>query len=459
MSSPKKSRREFLTQTPVPQLILRLSIPTIISMLVTGIYNTADTYFVGQISTEATAAVGLVFTVMAIIQSLGFFCGHGSGNCLSRLLGAGKKKEANEIAVTGFTLALIIGTVLAILGILFSDTLADFIGATENSRQHTVEYMQVILLGAPFMVGQFVINNQLRFQGSAMIAMAGLMVGAVINVGLDPLLIFVFHMGVRGAAVATVCGQITSFITLLIGFSRGGEIRYHMKNIHLNLHNLLEIANGGMPSLFRQGLAALSALLLNRFANLYGGDPAIAGMSIVTRILMLNVSVLIGFGQGYQPICSYNYGGGRYQRVREGFFYCLRWGTVMMTVAGALCFLGAPEIVSWFRDDPKVITIGIQALRWQSAVLPLMATGVLTNMMLQSCGKGVIASITSSARNGIFFIPLILILPRLFGLTGVEMTQAWADVFTFLLCVPVAWRELQKMNQHSLDRDCERYSK
>jgi Na+-driven multidrug efflux pump len=232
-----------------------------------------------------------------------------------------------------------------------------------------------------------------------------------------------------------------------------------MKNIHLNLHNLLEIANGGMPSLFRQGLAALSALLLNRFANLYGGDPAIAGMSIVTRILMLNVSVLIGFGQGYQPICSYNYGGGRYQRVREGFFYCLRWGTVMMTVAGALCFLGAPEIVSWFRDDPKVITIGIQALRWQSAVLPLMATGVLTNMMLQSCGKGVIASITSSARNGIFFIPLILILPRLFGLTGVEMTQAWADVFTFLLCVPVAWRELQKMNQHSLDRDCERYSK
>ena len=442
MSTVKQSKHELLTETPIPKLVWKLAVPTIISMLVTGIYNTADTYFVGQISTEATAAVGLVFTVMAIIQSLGFFCGHGSGN-----------------AVTGFTLALIIGTVLAILGILFSDTLADFIGATENSRQHTVEYMQVILLGAPFMVGQFVINNQLRFQGSAMIAMAGLMVGAVINVGLDPLLIFVFHMGVRGAAVATVCGQITSFITLLIGFSRGGEIRYHMKNIHLNLHNLLEIANGGMPSLFRQGLAALSALLLNRFANLYGGDPAIAGMSIVTRILMLNVSVLIGFGQGYQPICSYNYGGGRYQRVREGFFYCLRWGTVMMTVAGALCFLGAPEIVSWFRDDPKVITIGIQALRWQSAVLPLMATGVLTNMMLQSCGKGVIASITSSARNGIFFIPLILILPRLFGLTGVEMTQAWADVFTFLLCVPVAWRELQKMNQHSLDRDCERYSK
>ena len=457
--STNHNRYEYLTKTPVPTLISRLAVPTILSMLVTGIYNAADTFFVGRISTQATAAVGLVFSVMALIQAVGFFCGQGSGSYISRLLGAGRRQEADETAATGFALSLILGVAAAIAGNLFARPVALSLGAGSTTMHDTLVYMRIILIGAPFTMAQFVINNQLRFQGSAMIAMAGLMVGAVINVGLDPLLIFVFHMGVRGAAVATVCGQITSFITLLIGFSRGGEIRYHMKNIHLNLHNLLEIANGGMPSLFRQGLAALSALLLNRFANLYGGDPAIAGMSIVTRILMLNVSVLIGFGQGYQPICSYNYGGGRYQRVREGFFYCLRWGTVMMTVAGALCFLGAPEIVSWFRDDPKVITIGIQALRWQSAVLPLMATGVLTNMMLQSCGKGVIASITSSARNGIFFIPLILILPRLFGLTGVEMTQAWADVFTFLLCVPVAWRELQKMNQHSLDRDCERYSK
>lgn len=446
MRSNTRNKHEYLTETPIPKLVWQLAVPTIISMLVTGIYNTADTYFVSQISTEATAAVGLVFTVMAIIQSLGFFCGHGSGNCLSRFLGAGKKEEANEIAVTGFALALTIGLVLGVMGILFSQPLADFIGATENSRQLTVEYMQIILLGAPFMVGQFVINNQLRFQGSAMTAMVGLMLGAVINIGLDPLLIFVCHMGVRGAAVATVCGQISSFIALMIGFRRGGEIRYQFKNIHMNPHNLLEIANGGMPSLFRQGLAALSALLLNRFANYYGGDPAIAGMSIVTRILMLNVSVLIGFGQGYQPICSYNYGGGRYQRVREGFFYCLRWGTVMMTVAGLFCFFGAPGIVRWFRDDPQVIAIGIKALRWQAAVLPLMATGVLTNMMLQSCGKGVIASITSSARNGIFFIPLILVLPQIFGLTGVEMTQAWADVCTFILCVPIAWKELKKMD-------------
>lgn len=445
MRNTNTDKGKMLLERPIPGLVWSLAIPTIISMLVTGIYNTADTYFVGQISTEATAAVGLVFTVMAIIQSLGFFCGHGSGNCLSRLLGAGKKEKANEIAVTGFALALLIGTVMAALGILFARPLADFIGATDNSREQTIDYMRIILLGAPFMVGQFVINNQLRFQGNAMIAMVGLMLGAVINIGLDPLLIFVFHMGVRGAAVATICGQMASFAALLMGFRRSGEIRYHVKNIRFSGKNLLEITNGGMPSLMRQGMAAISALLLNRFANLYGGDPAIAGMSIVSRVLMLNVSVLIGFGQGYQPVCSYNYGAGRYDRVREGFLYCVRYGTIMMMVAGALCFAFAPWIIGWFRDDPSVIRIGTNALRWQSAVLPLLGTTILTNMMLQSSGKGVKASITSSARNGIFFIPLILILPRLFGLTGVEMTQAWADVLTFIFCVPIASGELRKL--------------
>ena len=440
-------RHTYLTQTPIPRLIWSLAVPTIISMLVTGIYNSADTYFVGRISTEATAAVGLVFSVMAIIQALGFFAGHGSGNCLSRMLGAGRRQEADEMAATGFALALIIGTAIAVLGNVFAEPLADFVGATTASRADTMAYMRIILLGAPFMTGQFVINNQLRFQGSAMYAMVGLMLGSVMNIGLDPLLIFTFGLGVRGAAIATVCGQITSFAALFIGSRKGENIRLSAKNVRLNGKNLLEILNGGMPSLARQGLAAVSTLLLNRFARIYGGDAAIAGMSIVTRILMLNVSVLIGFGQGYQPVCSYNYGADRTDRVRAGFFYCLRYGTLMMTLAGALCVIFAPTVVGFFRDDPEVIAIGARALRWQASVLPLLTTSILTNMMLQSMGRGVKASIASSARNGIFFIPLILILPRFFGLTGVEMTQAWADVLTFCLAVPLAWSELKTMKK------------
>ena len=446
----RPDRHTYLTQTPIPRLIWSLAVPTIISMLVTGIYNSADTYFVGRISTQATAAVGLVFSVMAIIQALGFFCGHGSGNSLSRMLGAGRTRDANEMAATGFALALLLGVIVALIGNLFAGPIADFLGATDSARADTVAYLRIILLGAPFMMGQFVINNQLRFQGSAMYAMVGLMVGAVMNVGLDPLLMFTFGLGVRGAAIATVTGQISSFFALLIGSRRGENIRLDLRNVRLNGKNLLEITNGGMPSLARQGLAAVSTLLLNRFARVYGGDAAIAGMSIVTRILMLNVSVLIGFGQGYQPVCSFNYGAGLNRRVREGYFYCLKIGTLMMTIAGALCVLFAPTVVGFFRDDPAVIPIGARSLRWQASVLPLLTTSILTNMMLQSMGKGIKASICSSARNGIFFIPLILTLPHFFGLAGVEMTQAWADVLAFLLAVPMAWSELRYMKEDAL---------
>ena len=257
------SRQEMLREMPVPQLILKLSVPTIISMMVTALYNSADTYFVGKISTEATAAVGLVFSVMAIIQAVGFFCGHGSGNYLSRMLGANKKEEANMMASTGFTLSLILGLIVATLGNIFAYGIAGWIGSTPSTMDDTISYMRIILMGAPFMMGQFVINNQLRYQGNAMYAMIGLMCGAVVNVFLDPLLILYFGLGVKGAAIATVSGQLISFLVLFIGSRRGENIKMHIKDVHINLHFIKEIINGGTPSLLRQGLAAVSTLLLN----------------------------------------------------------------------------------------------------------------------------------------------------------------------------------------------------
>ena len=439
------NRYEYLTQTPVPQLITRLSVPTILSMLVTGIYNTADTFFVGRISTQATAAVGLVFSVMAVIQAIGFFCGQGSGTYLSRMLGAGKKQEANEVAATGFALALILGVIVAIVGNVFARPLGYALGAGESTIADTLTYMRIILIGAPFMMSQFVINNQLRFQGSAVYAMIGLLCGAVVNIGLDPLLMFVFHMGVAGAAIATVSGQLISFVVLLIGSAQGDNIHLKAGNVRLNAHFLKEIVNGGSPALFRQGLAAIATLLLNQTAGQMGGDAAIAGMSVVTRVLMLLSSALIGFGQGYQPVCGFNYGAGLYSRVKEGYFFCVKYGTILLTGASALCLLFAPQIIGFFREDPEVIAVGSVALRAQAISLPLMAAIVITNMMLQSTGKGLKASIASSARNGIFFIPMILILPRLFGLFGVEISQAVADVLSFLLAIPFAASELKKM--------------
>jgi putative MATE family efflux protein len=436
-------RYEMMTKTPVPQLILKLAVPTIISMLVTGIYNTADTFFVGKISTQATAAVGLVFTVMALVQATGFFCGHGSGNFLSRMLGAGKTKEANEMASTGFAIAIILGVIIAVVGNIFVDDIAMMIGSTPTTLADTRIYMRIILIGAPFMTGQFVINNQLRFQGSAVYAMIGLMCGAVMNMGLDPLLIFVFHMGVAGAAIATIMGQLTSFIVLLIGSSKGENIRLSFSNIRINTYYIKEIINGGAPSLFRQGLAAVASLLMNKAAGSFGGDAAIAGMSVNTRVMMMMSSALIGFGQGYQPVCSFNYGAGLKKRVKEGYFFCLKYSTIFLCILGALCFYFAPQIISVFRNDPEVIAVGTVALKWTSATIPLSGCIVMTNMMLQSIGKGFKASIMASCRNGIFFIPLILILPQIFGLFGVEITQAVADMFSIAVSIPLAYSEIR----------------
>ncbi len=442
-------RYKMMTTVPVPKLIVRLSTPTIISMLVTGIYNTADTFFVGRISTQATAAVGLVFSVMAIEQALGFFCGHGSGNFIARKLGSKELDKANEMASTGFALAICIGFVVMILGLLYCEQIAYALGATPTTIRDTIDYMRIILLGAPIMCGQLVINNQLRFQGSAFYAMIGLMLGAMINILLDPILILCFKLGVKGAAIATIAGQFISFTTLFLGSRRGENIRLHIKNVHLNLFYIKQIINGGSPSLLRQGLASISTVLLNHAAGDLGGDAGIAAMSVVMRVTMLVMCAVIGFGQGYQPVCSFNYGAGLYERVKEGFFFCSKYGTIFLVFGASLCFIFAPQIVSVFRDDPEVIAIGGRVLRYQSLALPLLAVISIANMMLQSMGLGLKASICASARNGLFFLPLIIILPRVLGMTGVEITQPVADVFSFVLSVPLAYSEIKKMDREA----------
>ncbi|MCR5486947.1 MAG: MATE family efflux transporter [Lachnospiraceae bacterium] len=440
-----KARYTFLTVTPVPKLIVSLSIPTMVSMLVTGIYNSADTFFVGRISTQATAAVGLVFSVMALIQAFGFFCGQGSGTYLSRMLGAGDIQHAREMCATGFAVSLIIGVVIAAAGNLFAVPIAYALGSTETTLKDTLAYMRIILMGAPFMTGQFVLNNQLRYQGSAIYSMTGLLVGAALNIVLDPLLILYFKLGVMGAAIATVSGQAISFLVLLRGSRKGGNIRPEAGNVRINGYYIRQLINGGIPSLFRQGLAAVATLMLNHSAGHYGGDAAIAGMSVVTRALMLISSALIGFGQGYQPVASFNYGADKKGRVREGFFFCLKYGTAFLVLGAGFCIAFAPQIVAFFRDDPEVVRIGTTALRAQALALPLLAATILTNMLLQSIGQGKKASVTSAARSGIFFIPLIWILPRVFGLWGVEITQAAADVLSAALAIPIAASELRKM--------------
>ncbi len=441
-----EEKRVYMLETPVKKLVCTLAGPTILSMLITSFYNMVDTFFVGKLNTQATAAVGIVFSLMAIIQAVGFFFGHGSGNYISRKLGAKETEEAEKMAAVGFFSAFMAGVVLMVVCLIFVKPFAYALGSTETILPYTVTYLGIILLGAPAMTSSLVLNNQMRFQGSAFYAMIGIVSGAVLNMVLDPLLILVCNLGIAGAAIATTVSQYVSFVLLLIMIRRGGNMQIRFRNFKPSIHFYKEIIRGGMPSLCRQGLASVATICLNHTAGMYG-DAAIAGMSIVSRISMFANSALIGFGQGFQPVCGFNYGAGKYKRVLEAFWFCVKYAFLFLIVVGITGFAFAPGLVSLFRKDADVITVGTAALRYQVIAFPLNAWIVMCNMMLQSIGKGLKASIVASARQGLCFLPLILILPHFLGLTGVEICQAVSDVLTLIISVPIGFsviREMQK---------------
>lgn len=434
-----------MTQPPVERLICRLAVPCIISMLVTAFYNMADSYFVGMLkSTEATGAVGVAFSMMAVIQAVGFFFGQGSGNYISRELGKKNTDSASEMAATGFFSALGAGFLICILGQLFIDPLARFLGSTETILPYTKDYLRMIFLGAPWICASFVLNNQLRFQGSASYAMVGIVSGAVVNIGLDWLLIHVFDMKVAGAGLATSLSQLLSFCLLLVGTSKGGNIRIRLRNFRFSGHYYLWIFKGGIPSLARQSLASVATICLNNAAMPYG-DAAIAAMGLVQRVTMFGASAMLGFGQGFQPVCGFNYGAGLYSRVRKGFWFCVKVATLVLLVLGTLGFLFAPQIITLFRDDPEVVSFGAAALRFQCITIWVQGWVVMSNMMQQSIGKAIPATFLSVARQGLFFIPLVWLLTVLLGARGIQVTQSAADVITFLCAIPLQLYVLKKL--------------
>lgn len=446
-----KDKYTYLTTYPIPKAIATLSIPTIISMLVTSLYNIADTFFVGRINTQATAAVGIAFSIMSVIQAIGFFFGHGSGNFISRKLGARDKASAEKMASIGFFYAFIVGTLIAVIGWIFLTDLVLLLGATPTIQPYAERFIGIILIGSPFMTSSLVLNNQMRFQGNATYAMVGIVTGVILNIILEPIFIFVLEWGISGAAAATVICQFISFILLLYMDSKGENLRISFHHFRISRFHIQEIIRGGIPSLSRQGLASLATALLNMSAGIYG-DAAIAGMSIVTRYCFFLFSILIGFGQGFQPVCGFNYGAGLYSRVREGFWFCVRWGSIFLLLCSIIGYWYAPEIIRFFRNDQEVVTIGANALRWQLIVFPLNAWILVSNMMLQTIRKSGRATLLASGRQGLFFIPLIFILPYFLGLSGVEMCQAAADLLTFFLAVPITWSVLKELHAPDIIR-------
>ena len=436
MANADRSAEQFrkMTETPIPKLILSLAAPTILSMLITSIYNLADTFFVGQISTSASGAVGIVSSLMAILQALGFMLGHGSGSIISRSLGSQNTDAATRFASTSFFTALVFGGIITVAGLL---TLPDFmmlLGSTETILPHACAYARYILLAAPIMMSSLVMNNILRYEGKASFAMIGLVTGGLLNIALDPLAL----------------SQTISFCILLSMFLRGKTVsQFRITAVTRSPAEFGTILMTGMPSFGRQGLNSIGGMLLNIAARGYG-DAAVAGMSIVSRIFMFIISVAIGTGQGFQPVAGFNYGAKKYHRVQQACLFTMAASFCFLSVILTVCWFNAETLIRLFRDDPEVTAVALPAFRYQCFAMLLQPVIVAGNMLFQSIGKSGRATFLACCRQGVFFIPLILTLPRAFGLLGVEICQPIADVLTFFVTVPFLFpflRQLVRMDE------------
>ena len=449
MTSDDRSALQFrrMTETPIPQLVLSLAAPTILSMLITSIYNLADTFFVGQISTSASGAVGVVSSLMAIIQALGFMLGHGAGTIISRSLGSRDTTAATRFASTSFFTALVFGVVLAVAGLGTLPHFMMLLGSTETILPHACAYARPILIAAPLMISSLVMNNILRYEGKASFAMIGLVTGGVLNIALDPLFMFVFGLGTAGAGIATALSQSISFCILLSMFLRGQTVsQFRLSAVTRKARDFGRILLGGAPSFGRQGLNSIGGMLLNLAARSYG-DAAVAGMSIVSRIFMFIISVAIGVGQGLQPVASFNYGARKYRRVRQAAIFTIEAAFCMLVVLVGLCWVNGDALVRLFRDDPAVTAVALPAFHYQCLAMLLQPIIVVANMTFQSVGASGRATFLACCRQGVFFIPLILILPRTHGLFGVEICQPIADVLTFLVSLPFLIAFLQQLGR------------
>ena len=426
-----------MTETPVEKLIASLAVPTIISMLISNIYNLVDTYFVGTLGVSASGAVGVVFTLMSILQAIGFMLGHGSGSIVSRLLAQKDIEKASKYISTAFFLAMGFGGLLIVLGLPMIRPLMYLLGSTDTILPHAVSYGIYIIAAAPMLIGSLVLNNMLRYEGKAFYGMIGLTTGGILNMIGDPILIYGLKMGVAGAGLSTALSQTISFIILIVLFRKHAQSRLSVRCFAFDWYIISDICTSGFPNLFRQGLTSVSNGILNHAAGAFG-DACVSAMAITGRCQHFMLSIALGIGQGFQPVSGFNFQAKKYARLRRAFRFTLISGMCVLVVFCSMGAVFAPKLVSLFQDDPKVLEIGGLALRFASISLLFQPLNITPNMLFQSTGKKDWALLLACFRGGLCFIPIILVLPRFMGLLGVQLSQPIADVVTASLSLPFA---------------------
>lgn len=446
MAEKYKNKFDRLANAPVKGLVSSLAVPTILTMLVSAVYNMADSFFVGKIDTSSVASIGIVFSIMTLLQAVGFFLGNGSGIIISTSLGERDREKAGIYANTALITAIAVGIVFAVLGLFFSAQIASLLGATATTVKQAGEYLKIILLASPFILGSFVLNNHLRYQGSAVYSMIGIVSGSILNILLDPLFIFRLNMGVTGAAAATALSQLVGFIILIFATFKNENIRISLKQFKPDKKIYLTIFKNGLPSLSRQGISTLATISMN-FACAPYGDAVVAGMSVYNRVMFLAMAVIIGYGQGFQPVCSFNNGAKSYKRVIDAYKFTAFITTIIIATLSIIGFIFAPDLISLFRDDAQVIEIGTRALRYQCIAMPVFGYCTASNMLMQSMKISGKATILALSRQGIFYIPLILLLPRIFGISSIAFAQPAADLLSFILTIILTIPETKRLKK------------
>jgi len=438
----REQRYKRITSAPIYPLLWKMAIPSMIGMVVSTIYSMTDTYFVGKLdNTDLTASVGVVYSFISIIQAIGFWFGYGSGNYISRRLGKKDIDGARIMAATGVMIALIAGATITIPGLFFIRPLAIILGGgtSETLMNATIQYLRITVLTVPFMLISNVIYNQLRLAGSAGNSMIGLLVGMLINMILDPVFILVLGLGVSGAAYASMAGQITGVIILILQTTKGGNVNINLKKAKLDKEHIKEILAGGAPNFCRQGITSISSAILNNVAGGFG-PYAIAAVTISVRVVYIAYALVIGFGQGFQPICALNYGAGYYKRVKTAFNYAFITSTIFLCVAVVILITNADFLITRFTDEPDVKALAWEMLISQCVVLPLMGYYILIGMMLQNIGRFLEATLVTISENGIFLITTVLIMPALMGIKGLVWCRPAASILALMTGIFIGWR-------------------